>query len=118
MPTHPDPPPDTPCLSVNVYRSNFGDCTNGGATSESHGANRAFVYGEGITGPHRLAELPMAAVLLRLERRQIHGSDHMRAVPEGLTGHSMFGGNFVWSSDSRFRDVHEYPVPVHDRVEG
>jgi hypothetical protein len=29
------------------------------------------------------------------------------------------GGNFIWSSDSRFRqEVSERPIPVHDRIEG
>ena len=30
----------------------------------------------------------------------------------------MFGGTFVWSSDSRFRDdISKQPIPLHDRVE-
>lgn len=29
-----------------------------------------------------------------------------------------FGGRFIYSSDSRFRAVAEYPVPLHDRYEG
>jgi hypothetical protein len=37
-------------------------------------------------------------------------------IPEGK--HSMFGGNYLISSDSRFRSVSNYPVPCHDRVEG
>lgn len=36
-------------------------------------------------------------------------------IPAGY--HSMFGGNFVWTSDSRFSNIYKYPVPVHDRVE-
>jgi hypothetical protein len=28
-----------------------------------------------------------------------------------------FGGNFLWSSDSRFRKLVEHPIPVHDRYE-
>jgi hypothetical protein len=31
---------------------------------------------------------------------------------------SMFGGNFVWSSDSRFREWYgDAPLAVHDRLE-
>lgn len=31
----------------------------------------------------------------------------------------MFGGNFLKTSDSRFKDIAgiRYPVPVHDRTE-
>jgi len=30
----------------------------------------------------------------------------------------MFGGDFVWCCDSRFREVYgHYPIPLHDRVE-
>lgn len=29
----------------------------------------------------------------------------------------MMGGNFLFSSDSRFRSVLNYPIPIHDRVE-
>lgn len=28
----------------------------------------------------------------------------------------MFGGNFIYSSDSRFRALSSYPIPVHDRA--
>lgn len=38
--------------------------------------------------------------------------------PEGR-GRGMFGGNFVWSCDSRFRALYgQNPIPVHDRFEG
>ena len=34
--------------------------------------------------------------------------------PEGKVG-PMFGGNFIYTSDSRFPN--DYPIPVHDRFE-
>jgi hypothetical protein len=34
---------------------------------------------------------------------------------EGKTVGPMFGGNFVYTSDSRFPN--KYPIPVHDRWE-
>lgn len=43
----------------------------------------------------------------------------IRAVPFGEKRWTMMGGNFIWTSDSRFRqEVSEYPIPVHDRCEG
>jgi hypothetical protein len=29
----------------------------------------------------------------------------------------MFGGNFLWTSDSRFRRLFDGPIPIHDRFE-
>ena len=61
--------------------------------------------------------------LLRLERR-LNGT-YPTAYPIKIdadgtprTVRGMAGGNFVWTSDSRFRSqVCEFPIPVHDRVE-
>lgn len=36
--------------------------------------------------------------------------------PSGMVG-PMFGGNFCYSSDSRFREICQYPIPIHDRFE-
>lgn len=41
----------------------------------------------------------------------------MDAVPYGEKRHVMAGGNFVYTSDGRFRAVCQYPISVHDRVE-
>ena len=38
-------------------------------------------------------------------------------VVQSETRRGGMGGNFIWSTDSRFRDMHPYPVPVHDRFE-
>lgn len=58
---------------------------------------------------------------LKLVEREISGKKVIHAIPVnyGNEGkHKMFGGNFVWSTDSRFRnDVSEQPVALHDRVE-
>lgn len=31
--------------------------------------------------------------------------------------HYMMGGNFLFTSDSRFRNIVGYPIPIHDRIE-
>lgn len=38
--------------------------------------------------------------------------------PEGETRHTMFGGNFAWTCDSRFRRKYGHaPIAIHDRIE-
>ena len=41
-----------------------------------------------------------------------------RFQPKGIEGWNMFGGNYVHTSDSRFRRAYGWhPIAVHDRVE-
>lgn len=54
---------------------------------------------------------------LVLMRKSFRGKPYMYAVPKSILDegvHSMFGGNFIYSSDSRFP---EHPIKIHDRVE-
>jgi hypothetical protein len=46
-------------------------------------------------------------------------NEYMHCVPlsEADTGRTMNGGNFVYTSDSRFSALSKYPLPVHDRIE-
>lgn len=55
-------------------------------------------------------------VCLRIVRRQLHGGGeylHVEQIdrPEGAVA---FGGNFVYSGDSRFAQPFVRPLPVHD----
>lgn len=57
---------------------------------------------------------------LKLQTKEFMGNKHTSVVPVNIDDGAwkMFGGVFVWSSDSRFRDdVSEKPLPLHDRVE-
>lgn len=59
---------------------------------------------------------------LKLVERTLFGKKYIHAEPVNFEGttfkQKMFGGNFVWSTDSRFRDdVSELPIPLHDRIE-
>lgn len=97
-------------LLVEVYRSpHLGDCTLGGVTSRED-----LLYVPCETGPH---EDPPE--LLRLAVGMKGGLRNF--VPELVVASgqwSMFGGNFVWCCDSRFRETYgDRPVAVHDRVE-
>ena len=64
-------------------------------------------------------------VYLVIIRRNLFGGEYLHVepringktlCPDGWIG-GMMGGNFVYSSDSRFRQISPYPLPVHDRFE-
>jgi hypothetical protein len=90
------------------------DCTNNGVTSAKRGYSYAVLLGEGI--PELVApsdDMPA----LWLENRAAFGPVARPVnVPEGTW--TMAGGNFVYSSDSRFRRISDGPIDVHDRIEG
>jgi hypothetical protein len=58
---------------------------------------------------------------IKLVKRNLFGKEVLSAEPVNFgvdNNHKMFGGTFVWSSDSRFRDdISKQPIPLHDRVE-
>ena len=112
-------------LSVNIYRSDLGDCTNGGVTSPARAGGRIFVvFDEWLRGGnYTLGECTgnPGIVCLRVVRRRIRGAEYlhlepMHGNPEGCAG-PMAGGNFAYTSDSRFHDLSDRPLPVHDRFE-
>ena len=96
-------------LLVWVYRPHF-DCTNGGVTSHN---NTVLLIGENVPEIFEPGDLPV----LKLVKRQLSGDDkppYLHAQPIEGNGY-MMGGNFIYSSDSRFPS--NYPIPVHDRRE-
>lgn len=99
-------------LIVSVYKSGDIDCTNGGPSSKF---NRFVLVDKDIQGPFSPSDDIPAMVLVR---RQLGGREYIHAVPASLADKQvMFGGNFVYTSDSRLSAVAKYPIPVHDRVE-
>lgn len=111
-------------VSVQIYRSDLGDCTNGGVTSPSQSRGRIVVVfdPEVQDGNYRLEDCKEDPrfICLRVVRRWVgtpHEYLHCEPITEGRQGISMFGGNYVGSSDSRFSNVSRYPLPVHDRIE-
>jgi hypothetical protein len=119
-------------MIVNVFRdgqdSKFDtDSTNGGLSSKF---DRIFIeniegpFNEGDRGTHRM---PFGLHRARLERGPFAGTVHIVYNLDKANGDvTTFGGNFAYTSDSRFhRAVEEItgnkhsfgPVPIHDRVE-
>ena len=96
----------------NVYRdASGGDCTNGGASSRF---KRATLW----RGRVPKGSTSDSIAIFELVETNVSGEPYPKAVPAGETRWTMFGGNFLWSCDSRFRnEVSERPIPIHDRVE-
>jgi len=96
-----------------VLRPPHGDSTNNGLSSELD--QITLHYGEGVD----LADLDLIPDNeLVLVERELFGKPAWYAKPAGLlksNTHSMFGGNFVHTSDSNFPA--DAPVAIHDRVE-
>lgn len=105
-------------LSVFVYRSDLGDCTNGGASAAARAICIVNIPGPFRPGPDRPAfELIQGP----------GGKGHAVLVPvQGKDGIGpMAGGNFAYCSDSRFSQAvreltgsnHYGAVAIHDRYE-
>lgn len=107
-------------LPVNVYaiRTNSdimsGDCSNRGVT---------------LTDPDRLvvpcpdghiteADVEARGYIVLEPMKPAFAGCPVRFKPRGITGLTMSGGNYVHTSDSRFRKQYGWhPISVHDRVE-
>ena len=101
-------------LSVNVLRSDY-DATNGGISSDiSLNLVVPCVDGnitdEDLDDDYYTLLLPQAATLEGYP---------IRFKQDGDDRWLMFGGNFVYSSDSRFAETYgNSPLAIHDRYEG
>ena len=99
-------------ISTYPFRHPLGDCTNNGLTST--GDSFDLYYSDDLE--INLEEVPNDALVL--VKRELWGEPAWYAKPAYLlksNKHSMSGGNFVYTSDSRFPG--KAPIPVHDRVE-
>lgn len=101
-------------MLVFVYRDCHDDCTGGGITGK---LDQMVLVG--VDGPFQVKD---DEPYLELVRRNLFGGEYLHAEPRNVGDKSnlvgpMFGGNFVYTSDSRFNAVSKYPIPVHDRWE-
>lgn len=100
-------------ISAKIFRSSLGDCSNGGLSS---------IYDEAcIPCPDGWKEVPEDDPRLVTIREGYRGTYH--ATPtngkrKDATGW-MFGGCFIYSSDSRFHDKIPFygALALHDRQE-
>ena len=106
-------------LTTYVLRDELGDCTNGGVSSRSNTLE--------LFAPHlscaQVANyclengIDVNSVVKLVYRENL---DYIHAEPIVDRGRwYMFGGNYLKTSESRFKDLTgmRYPVPVHDRTE-
>lgn len=99
-------------LHVSIYKNanaEFGDCSNRGLSSRH---NRATLTGPNI--PEIFEPSEDAPEVQLLPGNLGHG---YKAVPaeHGEGAGPMFGGCFIYTSDSRFPS--KQPIPLHDRWE-
>ena len=97
-------------MLVFVYRNGLGDATAGGLTSK---VDKLTLVGEDLEGPFPPKDGEDHLVIQKK-------GDYIYCVPKSVLDSkewAMFGGNFVYTSDSRFAKISKYPIPVHDRGE-
>ena len=96
-------------LLVSVYKDNMGDSTLNGISSK---CDTMILIGEDIP---ELFEGDENNTLI-LVKRTLFGKEYLHAEPIKNNGFNwMFGGNFIYTSDSRFPN--KYPIAIHDRHE-
>lgn len=106
-------------LSMYVLYNSLGDCTAGGISSQGHDFQ---VFAPHLSFAqvvnHCIEEGINLLQALKLVCRE--NPDHIHAEPVIMRGkHYMAGGNFIYTSDSRFKELTgiRYPVSIHDRTE-
>jgi hypothetical protein len=101
-------------LIVNIYKDG-SDCSNGGLSSKT---NRCIIVNENMP---KIFQVSKECPAVKIVKRDLFNGTYLTAYPINEDGtidrNCMFGGTFVYSSDSRFREISAYPVPLHDRKE-
>ncbi len=108
-------------LLCSIYKTDrLGDCTNGGISSRS---NTALVLADDSLGIPGVFDAKPTDVILQIGKgpgAHMKGYENQlvaRPVGDCADNHVgwMFGGNFVFTSDSRFPS--RSPIAIHDRQE-
>jgi len=100
-------------MLVHILRpAGWPDCSNGGISSK---VDKAILTGYGLP---ELSEPDNDAPELRVIKRNIGGKTYWHCEPTNKPGAwLMDGGNFVYSHDSRYHAICDYPIAIHDRQE-
>lgn len=103
-------------LPIEVYKSHYGDCSNGGITSRYW--DLLLVCDEGYI---EIDENDPPENLVVVKVRHFGGKEYKYIEPvahcdSGCVGW-MNGGALAYSCDSRFRNISPYPLCIHDRQE-
>ena len=101
-------------LRLEIYKHKAGDCSNGGISSRFN--EILLLCDEGFID---IDENDPPANLCKLVERDIGGMiyRHIEPVAKCPGCGWMAGGTIVYTCDSRFRRMSEYPLSLHDRCE-
>ena len=107
-------------LPVDVYRWDLGDCSLNGVTNPDSGLKLVVAHPRGNLTGTDVKEHGYIVLEIQIKQHFTHLPPHISARPACIPekAHTMMGGNFIYSTDSRFRELSAQPIPVHDRVEG
>lgn len=98
-----------------VYRdSRLGDCTNDGISAH---ANQLYILAD-QKGPFEPEDVRQCVYI---EWRDVYNGQYIDCKPVYFRKRwYMAGGNFLYTSDSRFKEITKsnYPIAIHDRYEG
>lgn len=93
-------------LLVSIYRDNYRSKIN-----VLDGKSKAVLIDDSLV---ELFEPTDDAPAIRLVRRNLFGKEYIHAEPMEKGSYS-FGGSYIAATDSRFRELNKYPIPLHDR---
>lgn len=101
-------------LPLEIYKSNLGDCSNGGISSRFK--EILLICDEGYIN---IDENNLPENLCKLVERDLGFTvyKHIEPVAKANGVGWMAGGTLVYTCDSRFRRMSEYPLVLHDRTE-
>ena len=122
-------------LTIYVYKSIAGDCTNGGISASTNTLNLLMSDDERPQPVVRYGNDEIEYFRAQAKRRSDHDPEHdvfvvkrhlsgrdyyhiepIEPVRSGCVGY-MAGGNLAYTSDHRFRSRFDYALPIHDRQE-
>ena len=106
-------------ITVYVFESKLGNCSNGGITSRHD-----TIYLEHPRGPYEIDASNPPENFCKVVTRFINfngGYEYNHIEPAAPVEHGrcgyMAGGCFAYSSDARFNEISRYPLQIHDRTE-
>lgn len=101
-------------LRIDVFKNGSYDCTNGGISSKYN--ELLLVCDEGYID---IDENNLPENLVKIVTRKLFGKEYKYIEPYKSATELgwMSGGNIAYSCDSRFRELSDYPLVIHDRQE-
>ena len=93
-------------MTFNIYRSDFKD-----SYSFYKGKDRVIVVDKRLP---EIFEVQEGETPVIIKTKDVFGDPYTYAEPD-KKGSWAASGSFIWTSDSRGRNIAKYPIPLHDR---